>query len=146
MYGAKNNISYLFGYRLNNNPDDAHKIHAFTFLSGILKRGGITRNSQIWQCTSLRLSCLYIRYKCIVKDKNNKCCHNKSTTKTRITEDSLLDCVCLSCCHAPDDGQILLSLADTHRSSGTEEYECYLIYWFIREKREGDKGEKGIKE
>jgi len=33
----KNNISYLFGYRPNNNPNDAHKIHAFTLLSGILK-------------------------------------------------------------------------------------------------------------
>ena len=37
MHGA-NKISYLFSYRLNNNPADAHKIHAFTYSSDILKR------------------------------------------------------------------------------------------------------------
>jgi hypothetical protein len=31
-------MSYFFSYRLNNNPADAHKIHAFTFLYDILKR------------------------------------------------------------------------------------------------------------
>ena len=34
----QNKISYFFSYGLNNNPADAHKIHAFTYSSGILER------------------------------------------------------------------------------------------------------------